>query len=181
MASLFMLVLDLAPILPAYFLAHALVGPMHAPLISGSDIILLLLTAGISRRLSGLHALKLYGSNLFVLKHAAITAIILVVFIFFTPFLWQVQNGLETLVVFAIILTFIASVVRLVCAGTMDVLQRQSLNLESVVIYGVSRAGIQLIAALKMSRRMRVLALVDESPAVQGSVVAGFKVKALPP
>ena len=69
MASLFQLVLDLAPILPAYFLAHALVGPMHAPLISGGDIILLLLTAGISRRLSGLHALKLYGSNLFVLKH----------------------------------------------------------------------------------------------------------------
>ena len=141
MASLFHAGAGFSTYSASLFLAHALVGPMHAPLISGSDIILLLLTAGISRRLSGLHALKLYGSNLFVLKHAAITAIILVVFIFFTPFLWQAQNGLETLVVFAIILTFIASVVRLISAGTMDVLQRQSLNLESVVIYGYRVQG----------------------------------------
>ena len=107
MASLFHAGAGFSTYSASLFFSPCACWPMHAPLISGSDIILLLLTAGISRRLSGLHALKLYGSNLFVLKHAAITAIILVVFIFFTPFLWQVQNGLETLVVFAIILTFL--------------------------------------------------------------------------
>ena len=173
----FMLALDLIPILPAYLLAHALIDPTQIPLIASKDFILIFLVAGISRRLSGLHALKLYGSNLFVLKHAAVTAIILSAFMFFTPFLWQAQHDIETITAFSIILSFGGTFLRIICASIMDVLQRKSLNLEPVVIFGVSRAGIQLIAALKMSRGMRVVALVDESPTVQGSVVAGFKVQ----
>jgi len=80
------------------------------------------------------------------------------------------------LVIFAL-LFFVGSVnSRAVALKILNLLHSYNGQRQKVAIYGAGSAGVQLINAMRQNRDVKIVAMFDQDPQIQGQVVAGLDV-----
>ena len=65
---------------------------------------------------------------------------------------------------------------KLAILKTLNWLGSYDSNIQPVAIYGAGSAGLQLVSALRESRHVRVMAIVDDNPATHGVIMGGLQV-----
>ena len=65
---------------------------------------------------------------------------------------------------------------KLAILKTLNWLGTYDSNVQPVAIYGAGSAGLQLVSALRESRHVRVMAIVDDNPATHGVIMGGLQV-----
>lgn len=80
-------------------------------------------------------------------------------------------------VIFTLVLFFLLSVMYLGGKGLLRWLRARAYDTTPVAIYGAGAAGIQLLSALKESREIRPVAIVDDKSSLRGMVISGLTVK----
>lgn len=131
------------------------------------------LAAGLFSAASGLHRIKLNAFRGGALRRSAAaaggTALAL----------WAAGAVPGFVIVQFALMQFLLSVAtRAAMRAVLIRILRMGQPCARVMIYGAGRAGQQIAAALDGDARMRVVAFVDDSPAVQGLIVAGLRVYA---
>ena len=83
----------------------------------------------------------------------------------------------RSFLIFFLIITFLTYLTKVVLNYLIDLKNKyQSVNNIKVALYGAGAAGVQLLAALKLTNRYSVKFFIDDSKALQGRIINGIKV-----
>jgi len=173
-------VTDFLAIPVALYLAYSIrlgtLLPFQHPSFSW-DIFPILMLAGIPLIYGlGLHRYKLLAYEIRAVLRVQYCALGLLVVGVLANAVLNLSVPRGVLVIFALFFLVGSVNSRVIALKTLNIMQGFRGGRERIAIYGAGSAGVQLINALRQTRKVKVTSFFDEDPQLQGQVVAGLPV-----